>query len=331
MIDNLYAIDFLSEVLQIQVVPLHGISFNKLSKMNGLEKENIHLLENLSNIKEEVANCVEFARVLSSGVDIFVNYSFSNSHKVLASTVGVTRFWYACIAGFYFEERLCLLKNLAEASRKPYVAIIGGGNLYDKAASFQFLASRCQWFVFVGMMPFQVMHALGVSVPRNLVDHKAFNEALDTVRLTRDRNMQILYILLGYPFEINWNRIYSDPAQSLVVDIGSGNGLFLLEMARREQDLNFLGLEINEKCPNPDFNKPEHRWRMLQRSLIEAVVDLLAPNGKIFLQSDVEAVAIRMKEQFLTYGKGKLDMEHGQSEWLEENPFGLDQIGKGMF
>ncbi|RDX61247.1 trmB, partial [Mucuna pruriens] len=77
------------------------------------------------------------------------------------------------------------------------------------------------------------------------------------------------------------------------------------------------------QCPNPDFNKPEHRWRMLQRYLIEAVVDLLAPNGKIFLQSDVEAVAIRMKEQFLRYGKGKLDLEHGQSEWLEENPFGV--------
>ncbi|KAG4383253.1 hypothetical protein GLYMA_13G045400v4 [Glycine max] len=489
--------DFVSEVLQIQVVPLHGSSFNKLSKTNGLEKENILLLENLSNIKEEVANSLEFARVLSSGVDIFVNDSFSNSHKVLASTVGVTRFCYVCIAGFHFEERLCLLKNLAEESRKPYVAILGGGNLYDKAASFQFLASRCQGFVFVGMMSFQVMHALGVSVPRNLVDHKAFNEALDIVRLARDRNVQILYpkdfwcrkkcdptqlqvfpsheisdgwvpvdlgpasleeicsmltnckkiiwigpvkftdsskytygaskltrileqlsqnsceitvvgtmasklvrqeksslslinmvenasvlweflkgrklpgvmaVDRGYPFEINWNSIYSDPAQSLVVDIGSGNGLFLLEMARRKQDLNFLGLEINEKlvlrcldsihqfgikngyfiatnatstfhsivssypgelvlvsiqCPNPDFNKPEHRWRMLQRSLIEAVVDLLAPNGKIFLQSDVEAVAIRMKEQFFRYGKGKLDLEHGQSEWLEENPFGV--------
>ncbi|XP_028197887.1 uncharacterized protein LOC114382571 isoform X4 [Glycine soja] len=368
--------DFVSEVLQIQVVPLHGSSFNKLSKTNGLEKENILLLENLSNIKEEVANSLEFARVLSSGVDIFVNDSFSNSHKVLASTVGVTRFCYVCIAGFHFEERLCLLKNLAEESRKPYVAILGGGNLYDKAASFQFLASRCQGFVFVGMMSFQVMHALGVSVPRNLVDHKAFNEALDIVRLARDRNVQILYpkdfwcrkkcdptqlqvfpsheisdgwvpvdlgpasleeicsmltnckkiiwigpvkftdsskytygaskltrileqlsqnsceitvvgtmasklvrqeksslslinmvenasvlweflkgrklpgvmaVDRGYPFEINWNSIYSDPAQSLVVDIGSGNGLFLLEMARRKQDLNFLGLEINEK------------------------------------------------------------------------------------
>ncbi|KAK7271793.1 hypothetical protein RJT34_27986 [Clitoria ternatea] len=492
--------DFLSALLQIQVVPLQAISCNKLPKMNDLKKENIHLLENLSNVKEEAANCLEFARVLSSGVDIFVNDSFSNSHKVLASTVGITRFCYACLAGFHFEERLCLLKNLSEVGKKPYVGIIGGGNLYDKTASFQFLTYRCQALVFVGMMSFQVMHALGVSVPRNLLDQKALNEALDIVRLAQDRNVQILYpkdfwcrskcnpkqlqvfpshgildgwvpvdlgpvslnevssmltnckkivwigavkfvdaskytngasklakildqlsqsnceitvvgttacklvryektssfinmvenasvvweflkgrklpgvmaVDRGYPFEINWNSIYSDPVQSLVVDIGSGNGLFLLEMARRRQDLNFLGLEINKKlvlrcldsahqfgvkngyfvatnatstfrsivstypgelvlvsiqCPNPDFNKPEHRWRMLQRSLIEAVVDLLAYNGKVFLQSDVEAVAIRMKEEFLKYGKGKLYLEHsqcnGQSEWLEENPFGV--------
>ena len=124
IIDNLYAVDFLSEVLQIRIVPLHTIYFKKQATMNSLEKENIYLLENLSNFKEEVANCSEFARILSSGVDIFVNDSFSNCHKVLASTVGVTRFCYACIAGFHFEERLDVLKNLAEASRKPYVAIV---------------------------------------------------------------------------------------------------------------------------------------------------------------------------------------------------------------
>ncbi|XP_019442814.1 PREDICTED: uncharacterized protein LOC109347421 isoform X1 [Lupinus angustifolius] len=489
--------DFLSATLQIQVVPMQGISCNKLKRVKDRIKENIHILENLSYFKEEVANCLDFARVLSSGVDIFVNDSFSTSHKVLASTVGVTRFCYACIAGFHFEERLRLLKNIGEANKKPYVAIIGGGNLNDKAASFHFLASKCEGFVFVGMISFQIMYALGVSVPLNLVDHKALDEALDIVRLARDTNLQILYpkdfwcrnkqnpsqlqvfpahgisdgwvpvdlgpgsldeissfltnckkiIWIGpvkfvdsskytngasklaevldklsqsnceitavgttacqlmrqkkssfsfismienaavvweflkgrklsgvvavdraYPFEINWNDIYSDPAQPLVVDIGSGNGLFLLEMARRKRDLNFLGLEINEKlvlrcldsihqyglkngyfiatnatstfrsivssnpgelvlvsiqCPNPDFNKPGHRWRMLQRSLIEAIVDLLASDGKVFLQSDVEAVAISMKEQFLRYGKGKLDLVHGQSEWLEENPFGV--------
>jgi len=29
----------------------------------------------------------------------------------------------------------------------------------------------------------------------------------------------------------------------------TGNGLFLLEMAKRRNDLNFLGLEMNEKVP----------------------------------------------------------------------------------
>lgn len=45
------------------------------------------------------------------------------------------------------------------------------------------------------------------------------------------------------------------------------------------------------------------------------------------MQSDVKEVAIRMKEQFLRYGKGKIVLEHGQfndqSDWLDENPFGV--------
>lgn len=69
---------------------------------------------------------------------------------------------------------------------------------------------------------------------------------------------------------------------------------------------------------------------MLQRSLVEAVADLLKPDGKVFLQSDIEEVALRMKEQFLKYGKGKLSVLNdqdnakiGQGGWLMENPFGV--------
>ncbi|KAK7819601.1 phosphoglycerate kinase, partial [Quercus suber] len=425
--------DFLSSILQCKVVPVSCISCNIPPKMEGLEKADIFLLENLSEFKEEVANCSKFAQMLSSGVDIFVNDSFSQSHKILASTIGVTRFCHSCVAGFYFEESLCQLKKVAETSRNPYVAVIGGGNFFDKAAALHFLASRCDGLVFVGRMSFQIMHALGVSVPLNFVENGALREALDIVRFAQNRDIQILYpkdfwckndclpgklelfpahsILDGwvpvdlgpmslgeinsllteckesssisefnmlenaqlygnfskeesfqgcfvqaYPFEINWNATYCDPMQPLVVDIGSGNGLFILGMARKRKDLNFLGLEINEKvlhcdkcnstfrsivssypgklvlvsiqCPNPDFNKPEYRWRMLQRALVEAVADLLTSDGKVFLQSDIEAVAVRMREQFLKYGKGKLSVAQDQDAeinrgWLEENPFGV--------
>ncbi|XP_057549345.1 uncharacterized protein LOC130827599 isoform X4 [Amaranthus tricolor] len=179
----------------------------------------------------------------------------------------------------------------------------------------------------------------------------------------------------AYPYEIAWNMIYANATQSLAVDIGSGNGLFLMGMANKRKDLNFLGLEMNEKlvqrclesadqpgpknlhfiatnatssfrtivssypgrlvlvsiqCPNPDFNEPDHRWRMVQRSLVEAIADQLAPGGQVFLQSDIEAVATRMSNQFLNQGKNKLaiaydeeDSTVGPGGWLKENPFGI--------
>lgn len=50
----------------------------------------------------------------------------------------------------------------------------------------------------------------------------------------------------------------------------------------------------------------------------------------MFLQSDIEEVMLRMKQQFLEYGKGKLvlvqdecDTKTNQGGWLGENPFGV--------
>ncbi|KAF2289888.1 hypothetical protein GH714_039030 [Hevea brasiliensis] len=438
--------NILSSVLQQKVVVLLCISRNVPLKKEVLHKADIFLLENLSQFKEEVSNCSKFAELLSSGVDIFVNDSFSLSHKILASTVAIARFCSAHVAGFHFEGSLYRLKKAAKPNKKPYVAIIGGGNIYDKAAALHFLASKCDGLVFIGMMSFQIMHALGYSVPSSLIEPGAHRAAVDIIHFAHDRNIpnsKIIWIgplkfklsspcineasklarmldelsqqncdvtVVGkmayktimmessslsaysiiesgsvaweffkgrklpgimaldraHPFKIDWCSAYNDPAQPLIVDIGSGTGLFLLGMARRRKDLNFLGLEINKKlvtrcldsvhqsgifnghfiatnatttfrsivssypgqlvlvsiqCPNPDFNNPEHRWRMLQQSLIEAVIDLLAQDGKVFLQSDIEAVAVRMKELFLKYGQGRLTLL--DEAWLEENPFGV--------
>lgn len=70
---------------------------------------------------------------------------------------------------------------------------IGGGNLYDKAAALRFLASRCEGLVFVGMMAFQIMQALGLAVPFNLVEHGAVKEAFSLVQFVQCRNIPILY------------------------------------------------------------------------------------------------------------------------------------------
>lgn len=69
---------------------------------------------------------------------------------------------------------------------------------------------------------------------------------------------------------------------------------------------------------------------MLQTLLIEAIADLLATEGKVFIQSDVEAVAVRMRDQFMKDSKGKLAILKDETDtkvdsrgWIEENPFGV--------
>ncbi|KAK9051537.1 hypothetical protein SSX86_028164 [Deinandra increscens subsp. villosa] len=486
---------YLSSILKLRVVAVKSVFGYKQPKMENLPTQRIFLLENLFQVKEDVANCSEFSEQLCTGVDIFINDAFFESHKVLASTVGVTSFCYASVAGFQFEESLVQLKNAFETKRNPYIAMVGGGNLVEKAAAVRYLVSSADGLVFVGNMAFQIMHAFGFPVPRNLVEAGAFADAVRIIQIANSRNIPILFpkdfwclndhlkkpelvavhgilegwspialgpnsleeittllskskkivwigpvkfdssvqdsngtsILVkllrklsqrncdvtvvgnmackavmresslstscniienasviweflkgrklpglmaldkGYPYNIDWHAVYADPTRPLLVDIGSGNGLFLFGMARKRKDMNFLGLEMNGKlvkrcleslyqsglengyfietnatstfrsivtgypgelvlasiqCPNPDFNKPEHRWKMVQRSLVEAIRDLLSSNGKVFLQSDIEAVALRMKQQFLKYGNGKFTVDH-QEEWLRENPFGV--------
>ncbi|XP_049360783.1 phosphoglycerate kinase, cytosolic-like [Solanum verrucosum] len=497
-----YVAEFLSSELEQKVIPVEFGSGFEQSLMEDRHKSDIHLLENLSHFKQEQANSSEFSRRLSSGVDIFVNDTFFQSHKILASNVGITGFCYASIAGFHFDEQMSQLKKIIEMNKWPYFAIVGG-NLAGKAAALLFLASRCDGLVFVGDAAFQIMHAFGLPVPMESVEQESLEAAHVLVEAAKARGVQIILpkdfwclndyypsqmkifpanhimdgwkpvdvgpntleemisvlsrckkilwigavkfssshqesagasnlaamlyklsqkncdlIVVGkqacetivgksshvtadmienasivseflkgrklhgllaldraYPFELNWDALYANTTLPLVVDVGSGNGLFLTRMAKMRKDWNFLGLERNEKlvrrcldhvsqsgmtngyfiatnatstfrsivssypgdlvlvsiqCPNPDFNKTEHRWRMVQRSLVEAIADLVAPDGKVFLQSDVKEVGVRMKKEFMKYGKGKLTVMHDleditshQDGWLNENPFGI--------
>uniref|UniRef100_A0A0E0QZN0 Phosphoglycerate kinase n=1 Tax=Oryza rufipogon TaxID=4529 RepID=A0A0E0QZN0_ORYRU len=491
--------DYMSSLLQVKVVPVNGVpgltSFNPERWM----QNDIILFENLFNFKGENANCNDFSQKLASGAAIFVNDSFSLSHKMLASTVGITRFCHASLAGFHFEEELMQLRKITDTTRRPFIAIIGGSNFLGKAPALNLLASLCDGLFFVGKLSLQIMNGFGIPVPSCFVEKNSTKEVLQLIQTAHNRNIPIYYptdtwclnnknnnhekleildsaellpgwtpadigpstlekissliplykkvlwigptgfdlteefsggaaqlgrildkashdscdvILVGsaackavkgisgssskyttfknasvvleflkgkilpgvaaldksYPYQIPWNAIFSDSSQPLVVDIGSGNGLFLFQMARNWEGSNFLGLEMNKKlvvrclrdvasvdkrnlyfvstnatstfrsivssypgqlalvtiqCPNPDFNIEQNRWRMVRRMLVEAIADLLQPNGKVYLQSDVESVLLGMKEQFMTHGKGQLVVDDdGGGDHQMDNPFG---------
>lgn len=116
--------DHLSSILKLKVMSRNVTSCSRQESMETWEGVDIFLLENLTQHKQESANCPNFAKYLSTGVSVFVNDTFSLSHKVLASTVGIARFCDMAIAGFHFEKELGQLMKITEITRHPYIAVV---------------------------------------------------------------------------------------------------------------------------------------------------------------------------------------------------------------
>ncbi|MDJ1183941.1 tRNA (guanosine(46)-N7)-methyltransferase TrmB [Roseofilum casamattae] len=80
---------------------------------------------------------------------------------------------------------------------------------------------------------------------------------------------------------------------------------------------------IGEKClhyvtiqfPDPWFKVRHQKRRMVQEELVETISKFLIDEGTVLLQSDVEEVAIEMREIFDRYPQFSRS-----NDWLEENP-----------
>lgn len=77
---------------------------------------------------------------------------------------------------------------------------------------------------------------------------------------------------------------------------------------------------ISIQFPDPWFKKRHNKRRVVQPKLVNILVDYLAESGEVFLQSDIEEVAVEMRDRFAD--NFLLTQQHS-STWLEENPLSV--------
>ena len=77
--------------------------------------------------------------------------------------------------------------------------------------------------------------------------------------------------------------------------------------------LNYITIQF----PDPWFKKKHHKRRVTQPELVKTLVEYLTPGGKIFLQSDIEVVAIEMRDRFAAH---PLLIQQHSTTWLDINP-----------
>lgn len=74
---------------------------------------------------------------------------------------------------------------------------------------------------------------------------------------------------------------------------------------------------ITIQFPDPWFKKKHQKRRVVQPALVNILVDYLVDGGTVFLQSDIEEVAIEMRDRFCA--NSLLVQQHSET-WLETNP-----------
>ncbi len=74
---------------------------------------------------------------------------------------------------------------------------------------------------------------------------------------------------------------------------------------------------VSIQFPDPWFKNRHAKRRVVQPELVAELAQYMAPSGIVFLQSDIEFVALEMRARFLENSAFKIQ---GTGEWLAENP-----------
>jgi len=129
------------------------------------------MLENLRFDKEEEENSPVFAKKLASLAEVYVNESFSTSHRAHASVAAITEIL-PSYAGFALTQEVNYLASLIENPQKPFVVVVGGAKISDKISAIKKLANIADCVLVGGGVSNNFLKADGFEVANSYLEDK---------------------------------------------------------------------------------------------------------------------------------------------------------------
>lgn len=169
----------LSRLLNEQVLALHDCRGEEVERaVEGMEFQDIIMLENLRFCPEEEKNDSEFARQLANLADVFINDAFGTIHRSHASTEGITHFL-PSYAGLLLEKEINALDQTINNPERPYIAIIGGAKISTKIKLIKKLADKVDYLLLGGALANTVCKAMGHKIGKSMIESNMLRVVAD--------------------------------------------------------------------------------------------------------------------------------------------------------
>jgi len=162
----------LQRLLNLKVTMAQGILEPEVQKLVGdLQYGGIIVLENLRWDKREEENDAGFAQDLAKYAEVYVNDAFAVSHRANASIEAITKYL-PSYAGFLLQEEIESLSKLTEAPKMPFVLVIGGIKIKDKAGMIDKLAPKASRILVGGGVANTFLKAKGEDISQSVFDEE---------------------------------------------------------------------------------------------------------------------------------------------------------------
>ncbi len=162
----------LERMLNLKVTMAKGVIDDETKKLAAdLKAGQILILENLRWDPREEKNDSAFAKELASMAEIYVNDAFAVSHRANASVEAITKFL-PSYAGLLLQSEITHLQLLLANPEHPFVLIIGGVKVVDKAGMIEKLAPHADNILVGGGVANTFLKARGEEMSKSVVDEE---------------------------------------------------------------------------------------------------------------------------------------------------------------
>ena len=161
---------------EIDFLDINDETKNKIKN----SKQKLIMLENLRFDSGEESNSKEYAKLLSSFADVYINEAFSCSHRSHASIDSITNFLDA-YAGSTIIDEVEALEKVFLNSKKPVACLIGGSKISTKID------------LIINLMPKMDFMIIGGAMANNFFKHEGFNIGKSLIEKNIETTIKSIY------------------------------------------------------------------------------------------------------------------------------------------
>ncbi|MCS7150623.1 MAG: phosphoglycerate kinase [Caldimicrobium sp.] len=184
--------EYLQRRLKASVRFLEDITSEEAKNfVSNLGEGEVLLLENIRFYEGESKNDPQFAQLLASFTDVFINDAFSVCHRAHASVVGVAELVKEKGVGFLTEKELKYLTKVIGKPERPFYAIIGGSKVSTKIGILKNLLPRIDKLIIGGAMANTFLAALGYKVGASLLESEYLDIAKEIIQEAKEQEVKI--------------------------------------------------------------------------------------------------------------------------------------------